>query len=206
LEGADPFLGRVGAIETVDEWRLEMILPRRARAAVVAALLARHPYETPAFDVFQLADLPDPVTGLPRSGLGRIGRLAVPCPLGEFAAAVARTLPATAGGVRFAGDPEREVSLVALQAGAGDDLLDVARARRADVYLTSDLRHHPAAEALAWPEAPALADVSHWAAEWTWLPVVERQLTARLEAAGHPVATTVSTLCTDPWTGRAKPG
>jgi hypothetical protein len=46
---------------------------------------------------------------------------------------------------------------------------------------------------------PALVDVAHWAAEWTWLPHVE----ARLLAALDTVETRVSTLCTDAWTFRA---
>ena len=68
----------------------------------------------------------------------------------------------------------------------------------ADVYVTSDLRHHPAAEFLE-QGGPALVDVAHWAAEWTWLP----ELAARLrEALGDTVEIRVSTLCTDPWTFR----
>jgi hypothetical protein len=43
---------------------------------------------------------------------------------------------------------------------------------------------------------PALVDVAHWAAEWTWLPVVQRRLA---EALGDTVDTRVSTTCTDPW-------
>jgi putative NIF3 family GTP cyclohydrolase 1 type 2 len=87
-----------------------------------------------------------------------------------------------------------------VQAGAGDDLLDDARLAGAEVYITSDLRHHPAAEALVWPGAPSLIDISHWAAEWTWLPVVQRQVDRAL--ATRRVPSTVSRLCTDPWTGR----
>ena len=43
---------------------------------------------------------------------------------------------------------------------------------------------------------PALIDVAHWAAEWTWLPMVEAR---RVEALGDRVETRVSTRCTDPW-------
>ena len=67
--------------------------------------------------------------------------------------------------------PTSVVQTVALCGGAGDFLLDRARAAGADVYLTSDLRHHPASE-LREHGAPALVDVAHWAAEWTWLPVL----------------------------------
>ena len=73
--------------------------------------------------------------------------------------------------------------------------------RGAEAYLTSDLRHHPAGEALAWPDAPALIDLPHWAAEWTWLPVAQRRVDEAL--GGRRVPSYVSMLCTDPWTERA---
>ena len=56
LQGADPTIGTIGTVEVVDEHRIECVLPRRARSAVVAALKAAHPYETPAFDVIEMAD------------------------------------------------------------------------------------------------------------------------------------------------------
>lgn len=132
---------------------------------------------------------------VPGAGMGRVGRIA-PTRLGDFARSVARVLPATAVGVRVAGDPQRTISTVALQGGAGDDLLEVARHCGADVYLTSDLRHHPASEAIAWADAPALIDVPHWAAEWTWLPTLRSLLQQRLTEEA-PI--TVSEIRTDPW-------
>ena len=110
---------------------------------------------------------------------------------------VAERLPATAGGVRVGGDPGRPVRRVAVCGGAGDFMLDAVLATDADVYVTSDLRHHPASEFLE-KGGPALVDVSHWAAEWTWLPVVEAKVR---EALGDTVETRVSTVVTDPWQG-----
>ena len=57
LPGAQPFLGQVGLQESVPEYRVETILPRRVLTAVVAALKAAHPYETPAFDVIALVNI-----------------------------------------------------------------------------------------------------------------------------------------------------
>ena len=119
-----------------------MVLPRGRRAAVVAALRAAHPYEEPAFDVFELADLPS------ARGLGRIGSLPAPEPLHAFADRVAAALPATAWGVRAAGDPDRPVQRVAVCGGAGDSALGAAAAAGVDAYVTADLRHHPASEHL----------------------------------------------------------
>lgn len=190
LEGATPTIGEVGRPEVVDEVRVEAVLPRARRAAVVAALLAAHPYEEPAHDVVELADPGSAVTGT-----GRVGDVA-PTTLGEFARTVASALPRTAGGVRVAGDADRPVRTVALVGGAGDFLLDAMAGSDVDVYVTSDLRHHPAAEFVE-KGGPALVDVAHWAAEWTWLPVVEQRLR---DALGDTVETRVSTLRTDPWT------
>jgi dinuclear metal center YbgI/SA1388 family protein len=189
LAGANPAVGSVGQPEAVAEERIEVVLPRSRRAVVVGAMLAAHPYETPAYDVVELAE-----PGLGETGTGRIGDVA-PTTLAGFAESVAAALPATAHGVRVAGDPERPVRRVALCGGAGDFLLDAVRRTDADVYVTSDLRHHPAGEFLE-QGGPALVDVAHWAAEWTWLPVVQARLAAAL---GDTVESRVSTICTDPW-------
>jgi dinuclear metal center YbgI/SA1388 family protein len=189
LDGAVPAVGRVGSRETVEEVRIESVLPRSRRAAVLRALLDAHPYEEPAYDVVELAD-----PGRAATGSGRVGTVA-PTTLREFAAAVSAALPSTAHGVRVAGDPDRVVRRVAVCGGAGDFLLDGLAGSDVDAYVTSDLRHHRAGEFLEHG-GPALVDVAHWAAEWTWLPVVEAKLA---RALGDTVGTRVSTLCTDPW-------
>jgi len=131
------------------------------------------------------------------SGIGRVGVLAEPVPLGVLARRIVDVLPATATGVRVSGEYDRPVRTVALCAGAGDAYLGNAEVRAADVYVTSDLRHHPASEfreQAMVAEGPALIDTSHWATEWLWLDVAAEQLRA---ATG--VRVTVSDLRTDPW-------
>ncbi len=192
LPGATPAVGRIGELELTDELRIEAVLPRARRADVVRAVLAAHSYEEVAYDVLELAD---PGTGA--TGAGRIGDVDETT-LGEYAARVASALPSTARGVLVGGDPDRVVRRVAVTGGAGDFLLDRALASGADAYVTSDLRHHVAGEFLE-QGGPALLDVSHWAAEWTWLP----ELAVRLgEALGDTVEIRVSTLCTDVWQAR----
>ena len=156
---------------------------------MVAAALAAHPYEEPAYDVVELGD-----PGRSATGTGRIGDVE-PMTLRDLAGRVAAALPATTQGVRVAGDPDRVVRRVALCGGAGDFLLDAVRGTDADVYVTSDLRHHPASE-FREHDGPALVDVAHWAAEWTWLPVLRERLAGAL---GDTVEIRVSTLVTDPW-------
>jgi dinuclear metal center YbgI/SA1388 family protein len=196
LAGASPTIGAVGVAERVPEARVEMVLPRHRRRAVVEALKAAHSYEEPAYDVFELAALPG------RLGGGRFGVLERPESLREFADRVAKALPATEHGVRVAGDPGREVRSVAVVGGAGDGEFDRVRAAGVDAYVTADLRHHPATEARAF-DVPALVDVAHWASEWPWLADAARLLRSALADRGSSVDTRVSTICTDAWTFRA---
>ncbi|GAA0995693.1 Nif3-like dinuclear metal center hexameric protein [Subtercola frigoramans] len=135
---------------------------------------------------------------VPGTGLGRAGTLAQPVTLGRLALELAEILPATATGVRVAGAYDTVVSRVALCGGAGDSLLSTPEVQAADVYITSDLRHHPVSEAreqAAVGGGPALIDVSHWASEWLWLEVAAEQLRAALPG----VVVTVSDVRTDPW-------
>ncbi len=203
-EGAVPAVGTVGQQEVVVETRVQMVLARRDRGAVVRALRQAHPYEEPAFELLELVD--DPTTPV---GLGRVGDLEQAMTLGGFAQHVAAVLPATAQGVRVAGDLAAPVRRVAVCGGAGDDLFDAVRASGADAYVTADLRHHPASEAREHDRGapPYLLDVAHWASEWPWLAGCAGRLGSALAAdapgpRGAPttVELRVSTTRTDPWT------
>ena len=136
-----------------------------------------------------------PVEGI---GIGRVGNLPEPVPLAQFARVVHRVIPETASGIRISGDPDAMVQHIALCGGAGDSLLDDPLVRAADVYVTSDLRHHPASESREQSfitGGPALIDISHWAAESVWLETASRQLSAAMP----DVEIIVSSLRTDPW-------
>jgi dinuclear metal center YbgI/SA1388 family protein len=204
LPGAAPAVGVVGDLEVVEECRVEAVLPRALRRQVVDAVRAAHPYEEPAFDLVELADPGPPRTGTGPAatrGHGRVGALPAATTLGALAEQLAAALPATAHGVRVAGDRDRPVRTVAVGAGSGESLLEEVRRSGADAYVTSDLKHHRASEFLE-EGGPALLDVAHWAAEWLWLPVVADKVTRSAQEAGDRLVTHVSTLVTDPWTSR----
>ncbi|CAD5999046.1 Nif3-like dinuclear metal center hexameric protein [Agreia sp. COWG] len=146
-----------------------------------------------------LVDLRPIVTGEREgTGIGRVGTLPEPSTLGRLALSLAEILPATATGIRVSGGYDDPVSRIALCGGAGDSLLGEAVVLDADVYITSDLRHHPASESreqAVMSAGPALIDVSHWASEWLWL---ESAATHLRELLPHATVT-VSEIRTDPW-------
>lgn len=194
-EGADPAEGEVGKHHEGAETRIEFVAPARLRATLIDALRSAHPYEEPAFDIVELED----DTALDNApGLGRVGTLPEPMTLREFTQQVADALPETAWGVRAAGDPDRQVQTVAVSSGAGDGFLQDVAALGVDVYVTSDLRHHPVDEHLR-AGGPAVIDTAHWASEFPWTG----QAAGIVGALG--VETEIIAIRTDPWTVSAHP-
>lgn len=133
------------------------------------------------------------------TGHGRIGSLESPIKLGDFARKISKILPSTASGVRVAGDFDQIIQRVAVCGGAGDSFIAAAVAAEADVYVTSDLRHHPVQDAREQAAIsggrPALIDVAHWASEWLWLEIAAKQL----EEHFPNLQFVVSQIRTDPW-------
>jgi len=57
LAASNPYIGNRGEIETVDEYRVEMVCDDEHISAAITAMRQAHPYEEPAYDVWKLADL-----------------------------------------------------------------------------------------------------------------------------------------------------
>ncbi|WAL95210.1 Nif3-like dinuclear metal center hexameric protein [Streptomyces sp. Je 1-369] len=146
--------------------------------------------------------VPDPADPRGRRGLGRICELDHPVTLAELADRAAKRLPATAQGIRVAGDPDGLIRTVAVSGGSGDSLFDDVRAAGVDAFLTADLRHHPVSEARA--QSPlALLDAAHWATEWPWCELAAAQLDEISDRHGWGLRVHVSKTVTDPWTAHA---
>lgn len=150
-EGTDPYIGQTGKLEQVREIRIETIVPESLEKKVVQAMLKAHPYEEVAYDLYPM-DLKG------RSfGLGRVGRLAAPVTLGEFAERVKLKLEVPT--VRLVGDPDRIVRKAAVLGGSGGRYVRHALFAGADVLVTGDIDYHTAQDALA--AGLAIVDPGH---------------------------------------------
>ena len=129
------------------------------------------------------------VTPLTSNGHGRVGNLPSATSAEVLVSKLLHVLPATARGVASSAAPSHTIRRVALCGGAGDAFIEDAKLAGADVYITSDLRHHVTQDA-----GIAMIDVSHWASESLWLPVVERSIARKVSAPIH-----LSRENTDPW-------
>jgi len=133
--GTAPMAGEVGAFNSELEIRLEMVAPAGLADLVVAALVAAHPYEEPAFDVYGV-----------QGNAGMIGRIGdvIPVTLGDLATHVGEVLETAP---EVAGDRESTVSRVAVVPGSGGSFIE-AVAQDTDVLVTGDVSHHAARRAL----------------------------------------------------------
>ncbi|GGJ98121.1 GTP cyclohydrolase 1 type 2 [Streptomyces camponoticapitis] len=149
--------------------------------------------------------VPDPSDPDGRRGLGRICVLDRPATLRDFAARAAHRLPATAQGIRVAGDPDALVGTVAVSGGSGDSLFDQVRAAGVDAFLTADLRHHPVSEATQHSPL-GLVDAAHWATEWPWCELAATQLDEISDRHDWDLRVHVSKTVTDPWSSHHSSG
>ncbi|MEL7624445.1 MAG: Nif3-like dinuclear metal center hexameric protein [Clostridiales bacterium] len=106
------------------------------------------------------------------AGLGRIGALKQPMTLVEFAAFTAQKLGTSQ--VRYCGEREKQISTVACCGGAGAFLMTEAKAKGADVYVTSDISHHEGVHAIEL--GLGLVDGGHFATENPVISVVAAYL------------------------------
>ncbi|MEO6907401.1 MAG: Nif3-like dinuclear metal center hexameric protein, partial [Abditibacteriaceae bacterium] len=166
LEGSDPYSGNVGVLESVDEWRLEMIVPTRRRAAVVAAMREAHPYEEVAYDIFALQQ------GGEKYGAARMGELAEPLLLDDLAKQVERQLQPP--GIRIVRGHDKPISTIACIPGSGASFLQDAVNAGCDCLVTGDLKHHDALQAQAL--GISIIDVTHDATEGAAVGMMQNAL------------------------------
>ncbi len=185
MEAAQPAAGEKGRLEEVEEWRVEVVVPKLKLAEVVRALIVAHPYETPAYDIYPL------ISSKWEGGLGRIGSLSEPVKAMELAQRVKRFLGLEK--VKVAGDADMMVETAAVCAGGGSDLLRDAIKQGAEAYVTGDVDYHAARDAAA--EGIVVIDAGHAASE---LPVV-RWLAEQLEKRIPEVRFLVSEVEVEPF-------
>jgi dinuclear metal center YbgI/SA1388 family protein len=175
LEGAEPYIGAVGNLAHVSEERLELLIERANLPRAVKALLAAHPYQEPAFDLYPLLNEGE------KSGLGRVGRLPMSLPLAEYADKLKVILSAPS--LRYVGNPAAKISKVALCSGSGASLLHEAVRAGADLLVTGDVKYHEARD--AEDLGLCLIDAGHFSTEIIMVEEITARLGLALVKAGY---------------------
>ena len=154
-EQATPYIGVSGKWETVEEQRIETIVSRTHLCGVLEKMIAAHPYEEVAYDVYPLAGPGSEIT------LGKVGEWEQAYSAKEALRFIKERLGIPA--LRYAGSLERQVRTVALCSGSGMEFYRDALRAGADLYVTGDVRYHEAQDAAA--EGLLVADGHHFYTE-----------------------------------------
>lgn len=189
-DGTEPFIGRQGEAEEVEEFRLETILPQALAAKVVAKMLKAHPYEEVAYDLIPLRNERQDI------GLGRIGRLPQPLEVDEFVAQIKEKLGLTS--LRVAGSVQGKLSKIAVCGGSGVSLFGEAHRQGADCLVTGDVKYHDAQRARA--EGLLLIDAGHFGTEHLMVTELSKRLREAAEKRQFPLEVIEMENESDPFT------
>lgn len=130
----NPYVGSIGERHHEKEIRVEVICPSYLQSKVVSAMLKVHPYEEPAFDIYQLENQWNQI------GLGAVGDLDSEITETEFLEKVKRTF--NVGNIRHSATTGRKIRRVAVCGGSGASYIRSAVAMNVDAYVTADIKYH----------------------------------------------------------------
>ena len=154
IDGANPFIGENGKLETVTETRIEVIMPQHAEADIMAALFASHPYEEVAYSVISLTNKNQYV------GIGMIGELDEAMSEIEFFTYLKQQMNTPV--IRHSNLLNKKIKKVAVLGGSGAFAIKNAIAAGADIYITADLKYH---DFFSAENKIVLADIGHFESE-----------------------------------------
>lgn len=137
-EKSNPFVGKPLIRHSEAEIRIETILPKLLKHSVIKAMLAAHPYEEVAWDLYPLEN------ENPYLGAGMIGEIDESDAL-DFLHHIKKTLKA--GCIKHTRLTGKKIKRVALCGGSGSFLLKRAIQEKADLFLSADFKYHDFFEA-----------------------------------------------------------
>lgn len=169
LKGASPFIGAVGALEEVEEIRLETLVVAGMEQVAIRALKAAHPYEEVAYDLYPL----DPVPGMKGMvwglGYGFIGELEKPVSFNTFVTRVKRVFKVKS----FLTNQytPRSVRKIAFTPGSGSAFVGAVPSLGVDVYVTGEVGYHDSLEAAR--QGLSVFELGHRESEHYFLKTIE---------------------------------
>lgn len=154
LEGADPFIGKIGQQEQVKEDRVEVLVSNDRLSGVLKEMLEAHPYEEVAYDIIPLTNISQDI------GSGMVGELEKTMDTMDFLLLLKQTFGC--GIIRHTAITSPTISRVAVCGGAGGFLLGDAIRAKADIFITADYKYHEFFDA---DQRILIADIGHFESE-----------------------------------------
>jgi dinuclear metal center YbgI/SA1388 family protein len=169
-EGTTPYIGKRGALEVTEEFRIETVFPRGLKKRVLAAMRESHPYEEIAYDLYRVEQEPSAVGLVSGLGYGVYGDLPEALP---FEVVARRVKKAFKIGAFLLTDPApKRVKRIGFVAGKGSGFAASAKRLGCDLFITGEAGYHVAREAANG--GVAVLEVGHRESEIYFLQTVER--------------------------------
>jgi len=165
MEGTNPFIGKIGEREEVQEIKIETVVAERDLDSVVQAMKSVHPYEEPAYDIYELKTKPS-------YGIGIFGEINRKVEISKFSLEVKNRLQAHY--IRLIKSNEQKIKRVALCTGGGSSLLEQVNSKGTDLYITGDITYHTALRAKEL--GLNVLDVEHFDTEKFFVKALYNQL------------------------------
>jgi len=165
MEGTNPFIGKIGEREKVEEIKIETVVAKRNLDSVVQTMKDNHPYEEPAYDVYELKTKSS-------YGIGIFGVIDREVEISKFSLEVKNKLRARY--IRLIKSNNRKIRRVALCTGSGGSLLEQVNNKDADLYITGDITYHTALRAKEL--GLNVLDVEHFDTEKFFVEALYNQL------------------------------
>lgn len=153
-EDSDPFVGEKGKMHTEAELRIETIYPQFREKGIIRALLAEHPYEEVAYDIYPLENRYE------QAGMGIIGSLPEALKEKDFLGLLRKTFGS--GVIRHSRLLGKPVGAVAACGGSGSSLLGKAISSGAQAIVSGDFKYHRFFDA---DGRILIADIGHFESE-----------------------------------------
>ena len=179
----NPYVGEKNQLHTEEETRIEVVFPTYLKNSLVRSLIAAHPYEEVAFDIYPISN------AFPLCGAGMTGLLETPMPGTDFLEFVRKRLDVKH--IRHTRFTQKSIGKVAVCSGSGGFLISEAIKVGADAFLTADIKYHDFFDA---NQKILLADIGHYESE-QW---IKDLLTERLIEKFPTFAVLSSGLNTNP--------
>jgi|TARA_B110000263_G_scaffold167618_1_gene145986 dinuclear metal center YbgI/SA1388 family protein len=153
-KGSSPFIGDIGVEHRSEEIRLEFFIKKGFENSLIKVMKDNHPYEQIAYQMYTLDNISDDI------GAGMIGELSNEIESDKFLKIIKDKMQTSC--IRYTSLLKKKIKYVAICGGSGSFLLEQAKNKKADIFISSDFKYH---EFFNSDGKIIIADIGHFESE-----------------------------------------
>jgi dinuclear metal center YbgI/SA1388 family protein len=168
-ENSNPTIGKPGKTQFEEEIQINMTFSSHLQSKILKALFENHPYEEVAYEIETLENNDQD------RGIGMVGEFEKALDPSEAFAHIKSVFKT--GVIRHSQFNKKIIKRVAVLGGSGAFAIERAKAAKADLYITADLKYHDFYKA---ENEILLADIGHYESEQYTKDLIHAYLTKKI--------------------------